>query len=69
MGCADRRKMDLDVVSNISNCQKYLFSSADNAESNRLADEKQIGIRVLRLNKGMTPVCPHTFLSYLVLYS
>ena len=61
-GHADRRKMDLDdAVASISNSQKYIFSSSANAISIQLADQKQTGIRVFRLNKGMTPVCPHTF--------
>lgn len=61
-GHADRRRKDLDdAIATISNYQKYIFSSSANAISNQLADQRQTGIRVLRLNKGMTPVCPQTF--------
>jgi len=71
----DERNGDSDVrdlytaLKNISDGQKYIFSASAGARSNRAADKKQTGIRVIRLNAGMTPVRPHTLSNYLTLYS
>jgi hypothetical protein len=57
------------ALKRIGSCQKYIFSASANLESDQVADKKQTETKVIRLNAGMTQVCPHSFSNYLVLYS
>jgi hypothetical protein len=57
------------ALKRIGSCQKYIFSASANPKSDQVADKKQTGTKVIRLNAGMTQVRPHSFSNYLVLYS
>ncbi len=50
-----------EALESIGDRQKHIFSASANVKSNQVANKKQTGNKVIRLNAGMTRVRPHTF--------
>ena len=53
----DTKRRVKESLGRMTLLQKYIFSASANEQSNQVADQKQSGITVVRINGGMNQVC------------